>query len=579
VPLLQLPGEVHQFDGLADNFRLRLNQRNPLTVGLQVCLVPCGNTFVDLVSGALGVRAGTEAPRIVSIRDGFARNVPPLKAITATNSTDYVQFAASSVLRGALLTQNSEGTLLALAGTTEQVDGNIYSVFGSTEPNINGDGPYLAVDSFVFTGRGSVAAGRFQAIIATSSEAAGLGTSFANKLHLFGYSFGNSGTNWFARGLTTTSGFVPAFGTITADRILWVYKTGSSVPGTMRAYVGLCLLWNRKLSDAEYASLYQNIWQLFEDPFSSLFYVPAGGVTHTTSGALAAQDATLAGTATHLTLHTTSGALAAGTSTIAGTAVHSALHATSGTLSAQASTVVGTAAHYTLHATSGTLAAQESTVAGTAAHGVLHATTGVLNADASTIAGSATHLTLHTTSGALVADASVVSGVAAHTATAHPTTGMLEAGASTVVGTAAHATLHTTSGILIAQAATMAGLATNGAPAPAPTGGFGDLSFDHRPPQERKPRFQGLRDELRQLLEDAADPQSPVASPAASYVYKEAREVLKDTRKTVLKEPAWQLRQLELLQQAIVEVRTELEHQARAKARRRRQQQLLLLED
>jgi hypothetical protein len=368
-------------------------------------------------------------------------------------------------------------------------------------------------------------------------------------------------------------------GTVSPDQNLYVARrTGSDL--WWAGHVFLAVAWSRELSRSEVKALLENPWQIFEDPFASFYFTPAaGGATHPTSGALEAQASTLAGTAAHLTLHATSGTLSAQASTVAGTVDHRTLHATSGALSAQEATLAGTAVHGAAHPTSGALAADASTIAGAATHLTLHATSGALAADAAILSGTATHSVLHATSGALVADASTVSGTAAHTATAHPTSGVLEAGASTVSGVAAHLTLHTTSGILIAQAATMSGLATNGTPAPAPTGGFGDLSFDHRPREERKPRFQGLRDELRQLLENAADPQSPVASPAASYVYKEAREVLKDTRKTALKEPARQLRQLELLQQAIVEVRTELEHQARAKARRRRQQQLLLLED
>ena len=73
--------------------------------------------------------------------------------------------------------------------------------------------------------------------------------------------------------------------------------------------------------------------------------VPAagGGATHTTSGALTAQAATLAGIAAHATLHATSGALAAQSATIAGTAAHATVHATSGALQAESATISGEA--------------------------------------------------------------------------------------------------------------------------------------------------------------------------------------------------------------------------------------------
>lgn len=207
----------------------------------------------------------------------------------------------------------------------------------------------------------------------------------------------------------------------------------------------------------------------------------AGGApSHSTTGALTAQDATLAGTATHLTLHATTGALSAQASTVSGAAQHQ--HATTGALSAQAATIAGTATHLTLHTTTGALAAQASTVTGVAAHqhatagalaaqaatisgaadhttaGASHATSGDLVAQAAALAGSATHLTLHSTSGALSAQAATVAGSAAHQ---HATTGALSAQESTIAGSAAHATLHTTSGALGAQAATVAGSAAH----------------------------------------------------------------------------------------------------------------------
>ena len=75
-----------------------------------------------------------------------------------------------------------------------------------------------------------------------------------------------------------------------------------------------------------------------------LWAVSAGG-SHATDGALSADAATVAGTATHLTLHTTTGALAADAATVAGTATHLTLHTTTGALVADAATVSGAAVH------------------------------------------------------------------------------------------------------------------------------------------------------------------------------------------------------------------------------------------
>lgn len=208
--------------------------------------------------------------------------------------------------------------------------------------------------------------------------------------------------------------------------------------------------------------------------------ISAASGTHTTTGALAAQSATIAGSATHLLLHTTTGALSAQAATISGAAQHQ--HAATGALAAQAATVAGSAAHLTLHATTGALSAQSSTIAGAAAHqhaatgalqaqsatiagsadhtaaGSSHSTSGALSAQAATIAGSATHLTLHTTTGALSAQSATIAGAALHP---HTTSGALQAQSATLAGTAAHATLHTTGGALSAQAATLSGAAAH----------------------------------------------------------------------------------------------------------------------
>lgn len=182
--------------------------------------------------------------------------------------------------------------------------------------------------------------------------------------------------------------------------------------------------------------------------------------SHAATGALASDAATLAGTATHLTLHATSGALSAQAATIAATAAHQ--HVATGALAAQAATLAATAAHLTLHTTTGALASQSATMAGTAAHSTAatHATTGALAADAATVAGAAAHLTLHASSGALAAQAATVTGAAAHE---HAATGALAAAAAAISGAAAHtaAGVHDAAGTLQADAATIGGTANH----------------------------------------------------------------------------------------------------------------------
>ena len=115
----------------------------------------------------------------------------------------------------------------------------------------------------------------------------------------------------------------------------------------------------------------------------------AASTSHAATGALSAQAATVAGTATHLTLHTSTGALAAQSATVAGTAVHP--HIATGALTAQSGTVAGTADHSVpgVNDATGALSAQAATVAGTAAHYTLHTSTGALEAQSASVSGTA----------------------------------------------------------------------------------------------------------------------------------------------------------------------------------------------
>lgn len=148
------------------------------------------------------------------------------------------------------------------------------------------------------------------------------------------------------------------------------------------------------------AEIIRNPWALIE-PRRILVPVSAGGATsHDATGALAADAATVAGTATHYTLHASSGAL-----------------------EAQAAVVAGTATHLTLHTATGALAADAATVSGAAALTSTGSFTssGALSADAATVAGVAVHYTLHTATGVLVADPASVSGAAVDETTFVPT--------------------------------------------------------------------------------------------------------------------------------------------------------------
>lgn len=195
-------------------------------------------------------------------------------------------------------------------------------------------------------------------------------------------------------------------------------------------------IFRSRLSAKDIRALVSNPWQVAQPiPGRRRAFSVAAGGTHTTTGALAADAAVVAGTAAHLTLHTSTGALSAGAATVSGSATHLTLHTTTGALSAAAATIAGTAVHP--HTTTGALSSAAATIAGTADNAAAgeHAATGALSAAAASVSGTAVHKTLHATTGALSASAATVAGTAAHL-TVHTTTGALQAASATVSGAA-----------------------------------------------------------------------------------------------------------------------------------------------
>lgn len=185
----------------------------------------------------------------------------------------------------------------------------------------------------------------------------------------------------------------------------------------------------------------------------------SGSVSHPSSGALAAQAATVAGSSTHNALHSSSGAMAAQAATVAGSATTFTVHESSGALAAQDAVVAGSATTFTVHDTSGALAAQAATVAGSATRTRQHDSSGAIAAGSAEVAGSAVHLTLHASSGAIEAGVATVAGSATRTRL-HDTSGVLDAGSATVAGSANRLILHTSDGVLAAQSAEVAGSST-----------------------------------------------------------------------------------------------------------------------
>jgi len=414
---------------------------NPLSRGL--AFVAIGGQPIDLVNKKLGTYVGTagvvvgERGQAFATVSGAANRIDFVKGSPA-NATGEVSFG--SVFK----TDSDTGALQYLIN--RDAISNLFvlrSGFLTVQQTWNATGLFQSTN-VVVVGKWNIAS--------SSSPPSGSSTALDAKLWL-------NGKKEVAGNATNGALGVTSLG----DTIL--HGRTSDNLRQVNGAQALAVSWNRVLSDAEHASFYANPWQLFA-PIQRKIWVPnaGGGGSHPSSGALASSAATIAGTATHLTLHTTSGALAASDATIAGSANRSTTHPTSGALVASDAVIAGAATHLTLHTSSGSLVAGDAELAGAADHSApgAHTTSGALAADVAVIAGSAAHLALHTSTGALVADSASIAGTALHTPI-HAASGGLVASEGALLGIALRTpapTAHDATGGLVAGAAEIAGLAT-----------------------------------------------------------------------------------------------------------------------
>ena len=194
-----------------------------------------------------------------------------------------------------------------------------------------------------------------------------------------------------------------------------MYGTQGSAPAAPQTDYEPTISWTGSLT----AGTSYKLWAIWDDGSASSnsgapFGSDAFDAIFTSTGALTAQAAEVAGTAAHYTLHTATGALAAQAATVDGASTHYTLHASTGALAAGAAVVSGSAERIGTSSfdATGALTSQSATVAGTASHLTLHTSTGALTAQSATVAGTAAHYTLHTSTGALEAGSATVSGTA-----------------------------------------------------------------------------------------------------------------------------------------------------------------------
>jgi hypothetical protein len=263
----------------------RIDWGHPITKGLSFCAVPVGNTFLDLVSRDMGVVTGTTTPTVLARGDGRSR-VDFARAVYGNGVSGTKVEWPVSIARGGAAAQ--ECTILALGGATESVDGKKYSLVSNTDNVGTGNGFGLAIDSYQSNGRGNIIRSDYSSSIGYSTEL--LGTNFENQLHYFGYALSGNGTNgdWLYSGTNTTWSGGTTHGTTTTNRRARIFTAGLDSAQSSAGIVALAQIWDRRLSVAEYAALYDNPWQLFRKDTARVIFAPSTGGPATFSGSGAA---------------------------------------------------------------------------------------------------------------------------------------------------------------------------------------------------------------------------------------------------------------------------------------------------
>ena len=231
--------------------------------------------------------------------------------------------------------------------------------------------------------------------------------------------------------------------------------------------VSLVIIGKKEWPDWAIKTLSDNPWQIFKAPRRQLFAVTAGGLSHTSTGTLTGQGATVAGVSAHISKHATTGALTGSGTTVAGIASSATNRTSTGALIGAGAVVTGTASSATVRTSSGALVGAGAAVSGTASSSTARASSGALTGAGAVVAGTAAlsgGVATHDTSGTLAGHGATVAGTAARSegAITHFATGALIGDGATVAGTSSSATTRTSSGDLIGAGSIVSGVASSG---------------------------------------------------------------------------------------------------------------------
>ena len=152
------------------------------------------------------------------------------------------------------------------------------------------------------------------------------------------------------------------------------------------------------------------------DGMYAIYALVSVPVTHTTTGAVSAQSATVAGAAARtaaFVTHVASGSVSAQSATADGVAKRYLPHAATGAVLASSATSTGAAKRYLPHAASGAVLSSAATTSGAAKRFAIHVATGTVTAGSASVSGSASgavDVVTHDATGAVIAQSASVSG-------------------------------------------------------------------------------------------------------------------------------------------------------------------------
>lgn len=192
-----------------------------------------------------------------------------------------------------------------------------------------------------------------------------------------------------------------------------------------------------------------------------------GAVTHSATGSLSGQGASIVGTSAHKARHDASGTLSGQGSDIDGAATRFRQFSASGDLPGQSASIVASAARSdgaVTHDVSGDLSGQGSLISGVSGRYRQFDASGNLIASGSNISGDVNRYRAHNTAAALVGQGSSLDGSAIRYRS-HDVDGSLIGQGSTLNGDAARSdvvVIHNATGELVGAGSAIAGLAKNG---------------------------------------------------------------------------------------------------------------------